>query len=174
MTRKASQPVIRGMARRGDDGPWIVNLGLHSPFVIEPSEAPRQTLADRYVATAMGEPSALQLTITDRETGATIEVGDERMTLTGTSGLPPKYVGKLWKDAKVIVGVASRQGRPTGTTSIQNDGEILRVIADVRRADRKVNLKTIVAAASFTYDELRGYLEVNGKRIKDGRIVPRE
>lgn len=117
MTRKA--PAWRSMARRDDDGPWVVNLGPHSPFVVDLAKAPPLTLADRYTATATGWPPAVRtLTVTERETGATARwARGDRLVLTVPGAMAEVEAARLLRDARAIVGIArtSSGGPPVGT-----------------------------------------------------------
>jgi hypothetical protein len=169
MTRKAPTPAIRGMVRR-EGGSWIVNLGPHSPFVADPAEAPPLTLADRYTATATGELPDAQVTVTDNETGATVQMDGEAAHLSISAIARPAYVARLWQDAQTILGTAQKQlGRPPGTTTVTGDDQIRGTIAAMRRDRRKtINAATIAAySGAFTPDNLRYYLKSNGKRLRD-------
>lgn len=109
MTRKRTPPAPRVVVTRyGDEGPWQVYLGPHSPFVADPSKAPSPTLADRYTATAVGTPPDLRVTITDRETEASVTI---------PAGIAEADAARLWRDARDIVGRARRQagGPPVGS-----------------------------------------------------------
>jgi hypothetical protein len=160
-------PFLRSMVQR-EDGPWIVNLGPHSPFVADPAQAPKPTLADLYTATAIGDPPS-EVLVTAKETGATVRVRGESMTLKADPGASPAYVKRLWQDARVISGRARRSGRPTDSGIIRDDGEILRVVAELRRAGvRRITLEAIAATSgSFSRDNLRLYLATRNKRLRD-------
>jgi len=146
MTRKRKPLTARVMVTRyGDEGPWTVYLGPHSPFVWDPSEAPPPTLADLYVATATGTPPDLRVTVTEIETGAAV---------TLPTGMAETDAARLWRDAQEIVGIAERQserGRPT---------ERLDRLADYRAA--------IEALRDAGWQETRIYARVVLQRL--GRI----
>jgi len=124
MTRKAPTPAIRSFARRGEDGPWTVDLGPYSPFVIDPSMAPPLTLADRYTATARWRRdmrALLAVTLTDRETGATFgwTARGNRVTLSLASDATAADVARLWSDGHTAVGLMRRQtGGPAPDTGL--------------------------------------------------------
>jgi carboxypeptidase family protein len=113
MTRKATPLVQIMVTRYGDEGPWLIYLGPHSPFVADPSHAPAQTLADRYTAAAIGTPPDLQVTVTDRETGATAEARGKDVILTIPSVMPDANASRLLHDARAILGIANRQATAT-------------------------------------------------------------
>ena len=109
----------------------------------------------------------VSLTVTDRESGVRVRMRGERVSLTTDAAATPKCVARLWADARSIFGLAYRQaGRPPGTTVTED--ELRRVIGEMKRAGRKVGLDTIAAASgTFTRDNLRSYLQVNGRRLRD-------
>jgi len=123
MTRKA--PKWQSMARRGDDGPWLVNLGPRTPFVADPSLDPWPvTLADRYTATARlrrDGRAILGMTLTDRQTGATFEwtARSGRVAMRLASGETLANISKLWADGHTAIGLARRQtGGPAPDTGL--------------------------------------------------------
>jgi hypothetical protein len=133
MTRKSPPPKWRSMGRYGDAGPWNVDLGPRSPFVADPAKPPPLTLADRYTATATGEPhdrSTLTVTVTDRETGATFESARDRITLRLSSDETAAAVVRLLQGGRGIVGLARRQtGGPVGGDGLTVAALVAQVVA---------------------------------------------
>jgi hypothetical protein len=109
-------------------------------------------------------PTVLSVTVTDRETGAVAEVRGDRVTIPrdGTA----EYIARLWADARALAGAGVKLGRPLG--SPVTEAGIRRAVAELVKAGREVKLDTIAAASGvFTYTQLRYYLKVNGRRLRD-------
>jgi hypothetical protein len=102
----------------------------------------------------------------DKETGATVAIRGEAMTLTMSGDADPKYVNRLWRDARHLAGLARRLGRKPGTTV--TEAELRRAIDLLRRSRHRVTLQAIAdTSGCFTYDNLRYFLRVNRRRLRD-------
>jgi hypothetical protein len=119
--RKPVRPAWRSLARYVDaDGPWLVDLGPRSRSA-DPSMAPAATLADRYTATAIGDPPDLLVTVTDRETQAAVTLPADMAEVDAL---------RLWRDARAIVGIAKVQrGGPAIGTGLQPSQLIEKTVA---------------------------------------------
>jgi hypothetical protein len=113
-------------------------------------------------------PTILAVTVTDRDTGARVRMRGDRVTLDAAPSATHEYVGRLWQDARIILGVVYRQmGRGPG--AIRDDDQIRRVVSEMRRDDRKpINAETIAAySGMFSPHNLRYYLRTRGRRLRD-------
>lgn len=59
-----------------------------------------------------GPPILEVITITDKDSGAQVQIRGELGTLTVAAEAAPPYVSKLWKDARYLAGIA-RRTRPS-------------------------------------------------------------
>jgi len=159
-------PLWRGIAWRGGEHgePTTFQVALPARF------------RDRYLASGRHKvkpdhsepPTILALTVTDRDTGVRVRMRGNRVTLGPPPSATPEYVAGLWRDARVIFGIAHRQ-RGRGPGAIRDDDQITRVVAEMRKRDmRKITAPTIAAySGEFTVDNLRYYLRIRGRRLRD-------
>ena len=162
--RRAGSSPLRAIAWYGEDGDPSAFVGsLSARFATRYSASGRL----RWTTTDPPAVEIVSLVVTDREGGGEVRMRGERVTLTAGGQATPEYVKGLWTDARAILGLARRQlGRRRGTTV--TDEALRRVIAEMNRAGRIVTLKTIASSsATFTYDELRYFLRVNGRHLSD-------
>jgi hypothetical protein len=147
---------------------WYGDEGDVDFVAIPPKRLERYTMAG--VLHYSRDPETIDLrslTMVDRDTGATVVINGRASQITGLrQDEDRRYVSRLWADALSLTAEVIRSGRPPGTTTIQSDDEIQRVVALLVASGRRVT-KTAVAAnsATFTYDQLDNYLGVNGKTM---------
>jgi hypothetical protein len=158
-------PLWRGIAWRGEDGkPATFQVALPALFRDRYAAAGRLKLKpDR-----SEPPRILALTVTDRDTGARVRMRGDQVTLDAAPSATHEYVGHLWQDARVILGVVYRQmGRGPG--AITSDEQISRVIAEMRaNRVKRITGPTIAAySGTFTIHNLRYYLRKRGRRLRD-------
>lgn len=166
MTRTAPRAVWRGFTWRGEPGDL-------APFsVVLPPELRERYLVTGRLRVLADSPPLVRIasvTVVDRGTGARVRMRGNRTAMAPGDAATPEYVGRLWADARLILGLAHRQlGRPTGTGVIRDDEEILKVIAEVRAAEIRPTLVSVAAySGTFTYDNLRSYLRRTGRKWRD-------
>ncbi len=153
--------VFRSVSWYGDDdGPW--------DFVAEPPKSLRPDpitgrSSYRVTGRSRSRPPDLHfehVTVADTFTGAAITL------TTAPDHDGPAYIDQLWRDARLLAGVAQRLGRPQGTTV--TEAELRRVIALLQKAGRRVTLQTIAdMSGRFDRDNLRYFLRVNRRHLAD-------
>lgn len=159
--------VFRSVAWYGEDGPgpW--------DFVAVPPEgfAQYQVTGSLRVAPHVHPPGLtldLELvSVKDTETGATVAIRGNAATIDLSGDAAPKYVNRLWQDARHLAGMARRLGRPPGTAVTED--EIRRAVALLRKAGRsRITLRTIAdTSGKFSRDNLRYYLEAKHRYLRD-------
>jgi hypothetical protein len=158
-------PLWRGIAWRGGEHgePTTFVVSLPARFRDRYSAAGRLTFKPDHSE----PPRILALTVTDRDTGTRVRMRGDRVILSAQPSLTAEYVGRLWRDARVILGVAHRQmGRGPG--AIRDDEQIRRVIARMRRDGvKRITAETMQAySGEFTVHNLRYYLRKRGRGLR--------
>ena len=157
--------VFRAVAWRGEDD------GESHPFTAVPPRGFDGYLVTGRLRASHAVPPDLELvTITDKDTGASVTVQGESVTLVAAGDSTAEYRDRLWRDALHLAAVARRLGRPPRTGAIENDEQILRVVRQMRKDPRrpKVTAESVAAtSAAFSPENLRYYLRSTGRKWRD-------
>jgi hypothetical protein len=165
--RIAAGPPLRAVAGRGEPGE-VGDLVIPPPV----------EYAAGYGVTARGSlgPTGYNLecvTVTDRETGATLTVPlvqgrpGGRIAASLPAGLAQGGLTRLWRDGRYLAGWAGTLGRPPGLTTIESDGQLADAVLAMRRDRIRIVQEKLAARAGFTRAEVRGYLDKTSRTIEE-------
>jgi hypothetical protein len=155
--------VFRAVTWRGEGpGPW-------SFTAVPPAGFEQYRVTGSLRATTDSHLQDLELvTVNDPETGAQVAIRGDDATITLSGDADPKYVNRLWRDARHLAGLAQRIGRPPGSTIITSDEQIRAVVLQMRRDRRKVTEDTVATfAGTFSKANLRHYLTATGRTWRE-------